>query len=84
VVSGQNARVIWNLAKLALEYALYMIHQLREAAREDSGKPCEIGSSWAKSLTIQNLDDLKLPPYTSAVPGNGRDFEPPWRRSVAR
>jgi len=31
VVSGQNARLIWNLAKLALEYALYMIHKLGEA-----------------------------------------------------
>src|SRR5271169_3490481 len=38
----------------------------------------------AKSaFRAQNLDDLDLPPYTSAVPGNGRDLNPraadPWR-----
>jgi hypothetical protein len=63
-----------NPAKLAAEYALYMIPKTRKVLKNRLFVPKSL--MIPSSLVDQNLDASSLPPYTSAVPGNGRILNP--------
>jgi hypothetical protein len=72
-----------NPISLAAEYALYMMLKSRQALWK-SALSAEKYDTSELAGSPRNLDASALPPYTSAVPANGRDFEPPCRRSMAR
>jgi large subunit ribosomal protein L28 len=63
-----------NPAKLAAQYALYMIPKTRKVLKNRLFVPKSL--MIPQSLVDQNLDASSLPPYTSAVPGNGRILDP--------